>query len=174
MRSSRGTSTTSTSRGPMPNPIPEVLRPESKIITLDNLVDHNSVVLDEANDDPKKAEIEAWLSKQIGTAIVKRYPGREWRVGVSVEARQIIIQCPQLSSRKGYHLLFMDRTSHQLVERAVKAAGEILEMYSVTRAHKPVDGEIQDLPLHPVHAEVISGDAQVDDVTYSGGSKIAT
>ena len=134
------------------------------------IVDNNQPQYNEATVE-KLAAIEMHISKTLGEAIVSNYPGREWHIAVDVEGELIIIKCPSLSTRKGYHLLFKNRNLKQLTRIAVTKAGEILERYAVTRKHKPIDGEIQSL-IEDIHGDKLAPDKDTNETTASGGSKV--
>lgn len=107
------------------------------------------------------AELEYHLAKEIGTAVCKAYPNRGWEVRVSMEARMVILLCPPLSMRKGYHLKMESRTLLQLCHAAVKAAGEILERYGVSRSPRASRDDERGLPreeARPEEADVADAD----------------
>jgi|SRR5271166_1102875 len=81
-----------------------------------------------------KMRLEYWIAKQLGTAIMQKFQNRQWHVDVDVENQVVIISCPSLSKRMGYRLHIKNETVKQLIPRAIRAAGEILERYGVSRS----------------------------------------
>jgi hypothetical protein len=104
--------------------------PRGDVMPVGSIIDINSVETEEA----KCAKVEAWIANCLGHAIQKIYPRREWRVSVDIPARIIVVMCPSLSTRKGYHIHMSNRTILELQEIAVRGAGEVLERYGMSRA----------------------------------------
>lgn len=95
--------------------------------------DYNEINIFE-DDDKKQAKLEMWICKQIGDTLVRTYPNRQWGVEVDIPGQMVIIMCPSLSLEKGYHISMMgDRTINDLQQRAIRAGGEILERYGISR-----------------------------------------
>lgn len=94
--------------------------------------DYNEIYAHE-DTDQAKAKMEMWIAKAIGERLVKHYPNRQWGVEVDVVGRIIIVSCPSVSKTKGYFIHMKRRTLHELQERAIQAAGEILERHGVAR-----------------------------------------
>lgn len=124
------------------------------------VADYNEVNLLET-DDAKRAKVEYWIAKRIGETLIAAYKNRQWECIVDLDAEVLIIKCPSLSLRKGYYLA-LNRTIHDLGIAAVRAAGEILERYNVTRA-RVTDAKMFDaLPQH--RDEVIAKDAAPEPI----------
>jgi hypothetical protein len=87
-------------------------------------------------EDERKAKLEQWIAKQIGTHLVSRYEGREWKVIVDLRNQMLVIACDSICTDKGYHLKMAGRTIHDLQEKAVYAAGEILERHAMERSQR--------------------------------------
>jgi len=99
------------------------------------LVDYNHLVLTEGmSEEEQRARLEFYIAKKLGTALVAKYPGREWGIIVDTEQGVVVVQCPSVDKQKGYHLHIKGDTIAQLIPRVEKAAGEILERYGVSRA----------------------------------------
>ena len=81
----------------------------------------------------KVAKMEMWIANKIGTALVNTYPGRQWGVRVDLPGGVMVILCPSVSSEKGYHLHLKGDTIDTMEARAVRAGGEILERYGISR-----------------------------------------
>ena len=86
--------------------------------------------------DERRAKVEAWIAKQIGTKLMQTYDQREWKVIVDIENQMLIVACDSISNHKGYHIKMLYQTIDELQKRAVMAAGEILEPHNVARSRK--------------------------------------
>lgn len=86
------------------------------------------------SDEINRAKLEFFYAKAIGTKLTETYKGRMWGVMYDSKNGILVITCPTVSSTKGYHLHVRNDTLHVLQDRAIKAAGEILERYGVSRA----------------------------------------
>ena len=102
--------------------------------------DYNEINLLETPE-AQQAKVEMWIAKNIGDALIKVYPNREWGVYVNIEGRMVIVTCDSLSSEKGYHIHMEGRTIHQLQAKSINAAGEILERHNIPRS-KHIDEDI--------------------------------
>lgn len=103
-------------------------------------VDYNEVNLLETPA-AKQAKIEMWIAKNLGDALMRVYPNREWGIRVDIDGAVVIITCDSLSVEKGYHIHMIGRTIRQLEVKAINAAGEILERHNITR-NKHIDEDI--------------------------------
>jgi hypothetical protein len=86
--------------------------------------------------DERRAKLEAWIAKQIGMELMRKYDQREWKVIVDIENQMLIVACDSISNHKGYHIKMLHRTIDELQKRAVMAAGEILERHNVARSRR--------------------------------------
>lgn len=114
-------------------------------------------------DEVKQAKLEMWIAKNVGTAVSRKYPGREWSVRVDIRGQMVVVQAPALSKSHGYHVAMAGRTIHELGERAVLAAGGILERYRISRARK-FDDSVIDALARDHRDDVICKDASTDPV----------
>lgn len=114
----------------------------------------------------KRAKLEMWIAKNIGTALVKHYPNRQWGVRVDLEGYMVIVTCDSISLRKGYHIHMLNRSIGQLCDRAKEAAGEILERHGVSRSRK-FDADILEALPRDVQDEVVANDS---DARVSGAN----
>jgi|6_EtaG_2_1085325.scaffolds.fasta_scaffold47239_2 hypothetical protein len=119
--------------------------------------DYNQINFEDS-DEIRRDKMEMWIAKNVGMALVKHYPNRQWGVRVNIESHMCIISCDSLSLTRGYHLFFKADSLTRLQERAVMAAGEILERFGVSRAKKFDSDVIEALPRN-IRDEVISEDA---------------
>lgn len=119
--------------------------------------DYNQVNLLET-DDAKQAKLEMWIAKNIGTELMAKYPNREWGVGTNMPGRMIYIMCPSLSNTNAYYISMEGRSLLDLKAEAVRAAGEILERFGITRGRK-CDAEQFDYLARDLRGDVISPDA---------------
>ena len=120
--------------------------------------DYNRVIENEMQNQ-RQAQLELWLSKTICEKLIKAYPLRHWEVMADVIGCMVIIKCPSLSLTKGYHVSMRGRTLHELQERAVWAAGEILERHNVTRGRVTDVSIFEHLPT-TLRGDVIAPDAK--------------
>ncbi len=109
-------------------------------------------------DDRKLARIEMFIAKTIGAELSKCYPKREWAVYCDVTGGIVRIGCDSLSYDRGYILHIGQRSVDELAKAAKMAAGEILEMFNVSRSRKFDEGELEDIP-RDFRDEAISADA---------------
>ena len=100
--------------------------------------------------DLEKAALEKWLAGTLGSLIQEQYPTRQWAVRVDVATQVVIVQCPDVSVFKGYHIPVRDMTMHDLGKKAVWAAGHILERHGLSRNKFADRAEIATLPTNPV------------------------
>lgn len=119
--------------------------------------DYNSIDMMEA-ESSKVAKMEMWIAKSVGTALANRYPGRQWGVQVNMEGGVLIVSCPSLSTEKGYHIYMDGKVIDELCKDAMRAGGEILERYDISRAKKFDPDNLETLDFD-WQGEVISADA---------------
>jgi hypothetical protein len=106
--------------------------------------DYNTIeVVDEDYIDVAKQQFD--MAQSIGAALVKVYNNRQWKVVVDIPNGMLIIACDSVSNDKGYHIHIPGRTLHELQERAVKAAGEILERHQMERGRLFNPDKLEDL-----------------------------
>ncbi len=134
-------------------------------------VDYNTIEVDD-DEDVKVAKVEGWLAKQIGSALAKAYPSRDWGVGVNLAKGEtlsgvVTVMCPSLSATKGHVLHISNETAAGLVTRGIRAGGEILERYGITRNRKFDSDALETLDRNPLTDEAISDDARI--VMPNGG-----
>lgn len=74
------------------------------------------------------------ICRAVGAALQKAYPGRMWFVDVSISGGVVTVQAPKITSRHGYVLKMKDYPTTEWLQRAaIKAGGEILERFSLSR-----------------------------------------
>jgi len=81
------------------------------------------------------------VCKTIGKALVKHYPNRQWYVDVSISGGVAKILCPSISVLHGYTLHIKSETDDNLQKKAIRAGGQILEMFKLSRARNATGGE---------------------------------
>lgn len=108
------------------------------------------------------AKIEMWLAKAVGTKLVSVYPGRQWGVQVNAEGGILIISCASLSTDRGYHIHMHGENVKGLEIKAVRAAGEILERYNVSRKRVIDEEEIENMD-RDWQDRVVSPDAETKE-----------
>ena len=119
--------------------------------------DYNEIYFHE-DDDVRINKIEMWTAKQLGTALVKAYPGHEWSVHVDAIGGVICVVNPSVSTLKGYHLHMKGDTINDLQRRAVEAGGEILERYGLGRGKVKI-ADLADLDRIGPYEEAVSADS---------------
>jgi hypothetical protein len=108
-----------------------------------------------------QVRLEYWMAKQIGTELMKYYPGREWHVDCDARNQVIIISCPSVSKTKGYRLHMKRDTMAQLLPRCRMAAGEILERHNVSRTRRILDPQTLEAYDRDIKDNIISSDSMV-------------
>jgi hypothetical protein len=124
--------------------------------------DYNEI-LPEDDHSVRKAKLEAWIARQIGTNLMKIYDQREWKVIVDLENQMLIIGCDSISNHKGYHIKMLHRTIEELQRRAIFAAGEILERHNISRQRKFDPDVLETLPRDRFD-NVISTDSKAEPI----------
>lgn len=104
--------------------------------------DYNSIDMMES-ESSAIAKMEMWIAKNVGTRLVGTYPGRQWAVQANVQGGIVIISCPSLDPEKGYHILLKDKNIDGICKAAVRAAGEILERFGISRNKKYDSDELE-------------------------------
>lgn len=80
------------------------------------------------------------LCKTIGAALMKHYPHRRWYVDVSIKGGVAKILCPSISMQFGF-TLYINKTPDEMAKDAVRAGGQILEMFKLSREKGASGGE---------------------------------
>lgn len=111
----------------------------------------------------KVAKLESWMAKGVGQTLMNHYPNRQWGVQVDLEGQMIMITCPSVSHTKGYYISMVGRSLHDLQEEAKRAAGEILERYSLSR-ERHFDADVFETLDRDLSDEVISSDAAPEPI----------
>lgn len=105
--------------------------------------DDNTIHLLEG-DDVKRAKVELWIGKALGTELHKHYPSRAWTVDVDIERGSLTVKLPEVSLANGY-VLALTRTMDDLVNQMKRVGGEILERGGVSRATRHDSDDIEAL-----------------------------
>ena len=129
------------------------------------IVDYNEIRETDSHE-ARAAKMEYYSAKSIGEKLVATYPGRQWSVNVDLRNEMIVIACPSVSLTKGYHLAIRRDTLAQLQTRAVRAAGEILERYGVTR------GRLFDASGHELLTRGVRDELKVTNPADTAPTKI--
>lgn len=73
------------------------------------------------------------LARILGNAVARAYPNRRWGIHADSENGIIDVMCPDVSNRMGYCIHLAYKTIEQLERECVRAAGEILERFNLSR-----------------------------------------
>jgi hypothetical protein len=111
----------------------------------------------------RKAKLEQWIGKRIGTKLMEVYNQREWKVMVDIDNRMLIIGCDSICNYKGYHIKMAGRTIQELIDRSIMAAGEILERHNLARSRNFDPAQLDDL-ARDAKDSVISPDAAPEPI----------
>lgn len=87
----------------------------------------------ESEQDINYAKIEAWMAQQIGEELVLHYPGYKWAVQVNAPGGVAYIRNMNVDGDKGFIIHLAGKNAHDLQMQAIKAGGEMLERYGLTR-----------------------------------------
>lgn len=87
-------------------------------------------------DDAVKADR---VCRVIGAALMKHYPRRQWYVDVSLKGGVAKIICPGISRKHGF-VVHLEKTDMELEKSVVRAGGQILEMFKLSRDKGAVGG----------------------------------
>lgn len=109
-------------------------------------VDHNTIEISDGAE-TNIAKLESFIARRIVEAVTQKYPLRQWAVGVDIPGQMAILKCESVSLTHGYHIHFKGRSIHAMQEKAVKAAGEILERAKVSRNKHIDEDELEALEL---------------------------
>jgi len=122
--------------------------------------DYNQIEVEDSEDE-RKAKLEQWIAKRIGTELMKAYNQREWKVIVDIPGRMVIIGCDSVCNYKGYHIRMEHRSIEEIIQRAKMAAGEILERHNVSRS-KRFDAAALDAFARDARDSIIGPDAAAE------------
>lgn len=81
------------------------------------------------------------ICRAIGRTLKKHYPGRDWYVDVTIQGGAAKVMSPSISMRHGFVIHIHDKTIDQIERMAVKAGGQILEMFRLSRERGAQGGE---------------------------------
>lgn len=81
------------------------------------------------------------ICKAIGAALRKHYPNRAWYVDISLKGGAAKILSPSISMRHGFVVHIHNRTIDEIEKMAVRAGGQILEMFKLSRERGASGGE---------------------------------
>lgn len=97
------------------------------------------------------------ICRYVGWVLKKHYPNRDWYVDVSLSGGVIKIQSPSISMNYGF-VLHLDKNLMVLEKDVVRAGGQILEMFKLSREKGAKGGE-----------ELILRDARGEALQAAGG-----
>ena len=89
------------------------------------------------------------VCRVIGGALAKAYPTRKWYVDVTIVGGVAKIMCPAISERWAYQI-FINKSDYELERAAIKAGGQILEMFRLSRAKNADTRDEADIARNPL------------------------
>ena len=98
--------------------------------------------------DPSQLVDDMGLAKRVGEALHKHYPGHLWAVTCEGEKGIATVRNMMLSGNWGFILKLTDVYDDPGMKRVIRAGGEILERFRVSRA-KVNHERIEELPTLP-------------------------
>ena len=125
-------------------------------------VDYNTIEPTDTMDE-RRAKVEAWIAKQVGMELMRKYDQREWKVIVDIENQMLIVACDSISNHKGYHIKMLHRTIDELQKCAVEAAGEILERHNIARSRR-IDPDVFETAVRDAFDNVITADSAAEPI----------
>lgn len=118
-------------------------------------------VVDE--DHAEVAQEQMRIAQAIGARLVRAYNNRQWKVVVDIKGGILIIACDSISNNKGMHIHMAHKTLNELEDRAIQAAGEILERHDLPRFKLFNPDLIEDLP-RDLYDNVIGPDSAPEPI----------
>jgi hypothetical protein len=79
------------------------------------------------------AQYEFYTAQKIGVKLMQAYPQRKWGVAVNASVGSVAVTCPSLHATHGMVIHMAGKNLHDLEVAAVRAAGEILERFGISR-----------------------------------------
>ncbi|MEL7966380.1 hypothetical protein AAG587_08385 [Vreelandella neptunia] len=101
----------------------------------------SSVITFDTPDEAQEALASDRLCRYIGGLLRKHYPNRMWHVHTSVRGGVAQIQCPSITVRYGYTLHIHNKTHDELRDGVIRAGGQLLEMFNLSREQGAKGGE---------------------------------
>jgi hypothetical protein len=120
-------------------------------------------IVDENSENAFVAMEEMRIAKAISTRLVRAYNNRQWKINVDIKGGMLIIACDSISNNKGYHIHMKSVPLHELEEKAVRAAGEILERHGLSRLVGFNADTYEDLP-RDLQDNVIGPDSMAEAI----------
>ena len=111
----------------------------------------------------RRAKLEMWMAKRVGTRVTEKYRGRQWKIQVDLENEMLIVACDSISNYKGYHISMVGRTIGDLETESIKAAGEILERHNLARSKHFNPDKFESLP-RDFRDSVIASDSAAEPI----------
>ena len=124
--------------------------------------DSNKITVVDA-DHEKVAKEQYRIAQAIGARLVKAYNNRQWKVIVDIKNGILIVACDSISNTKGYHIHMKGVPLQELEQKAVFAAGEILERHGISRLKLFNPDTIEDMP-RDLRDDVIAPDSAPEPI----------
>lgn len=91
-------------------------------------------------DEAEQAVLADRMCRWIGSVLLRHYPNRQWFVEVSMEGGVAKIQSPSISNNYGF-VVHIDKPREALERAVVRAGGELLERFGLSRERAAIGGE---------------------------------
>ena len=96
-------------------------------------IDYNDLTItDKDSASVAIAKMEFAIGKELCTILAKHYPKRNWRIGVDIANKLVMVFCTDVSTTKAYHI-HLTKTWNEIRKAMPKIGGEILERAGLSR-----------------------------------------
>jgi len=140
-----------------------ILVPSGRGRDLSNVTDDFNEIETYDTLETRRAKLEMWMAKRVGTRVTEKYRGRQWKIQVDLENEMLIVACDSISNYKGYHISMVGRTIGDLETESIKAAGEILERHNLARSKHFNPDKFESLP-RDFRDSVIASDSAAEPI----------
>lgn len=135
----------------MPTELPEIWLPHTREVK----EDYNEIQVSDG-DDVRQAKLEMWIAKTLCEELNKHYPMRDWLAGVDLVGGVVIIQQPDISTRKGY-VISLKRSLNEIRKMMRAVGGEILERAGLPTGKK-FNPDLMEVLPRAINDEVLAVD----------------
>ena len=120
-------------------------------------IDYNDLTITEKDSESVAiAKMEFSIGKELCTILAKHYPKRNWRVGVDLGNKVVMVFCTDVSTEKAYHT-HLTRTWQEIRDMMPTVGGEILERAGLSRGRN-FNTDILEIVTRDLRDNIISND----------------